>query len=207
MTTTSDDNIQTEPRITSEKQLINESSASNTYRLCMSYEANQKNIKETYKNKYVKNYISTNPEKIYIYIMPETLSNSIIFDTPDQTCFKPTQPINVIYDGADHLYQAFSLRGEERALLKCPTPARALNSNDQSSAVCEQFIVFYVSFLFLVLFSFFWFFFQNSIHYLNAHTLTTGFEWYQTKLNKQDLDTHTWLYIPRRERGRSLGKH
>lgn len=140
LTAISDNNIQTEPRITLEKQLINESSASNTYCLCMSYETNQKNKKETYKNKYVKNYISTNPEKIYI--MPETISNSIIFDTPEQTCFKPTQPINVIYDGADHLYQAFSLRGEERALLKCPTPAHALNSKDQSSAVCEQFILF-----------------------------------------------------------------
>lgn len=136
--------------------------------------------------------------------MPETISNSIIFDTPEQTCFKPTQPINVIYDGADHLYQAFSLRGEERALLKCPTPAHALNSKDQSSAVCEQFILFYVSFLFFWSFFHFFgfvleFFFQNSIHYLNAHTLTTGFEWYQTKLNKQDLHTHMASYSQERK--------
>lgn len=73
----------------------------------------------------------------------------------------------------------------------------------KSSAVCEQFILFYVSFLFLVLFSFFWFcfrgFFQNPIHYLNAHTLTTGFEWYQTKLNKQDLHTHMASYSQERK--------
>lgn len=169
MTTTSDNNIQTEPRITLEKQLINESSASNTYCLCMSYETNQKNIKETYKNKYVKNYISTNPEKIYI--MPETISNSIIFDTPEQTCFKPTQPINVIYDGADHLYQAFSLHGEERMSNSstCIKLKKLRVLQCVSSLFFSMLVFFFWSF-----FHFFWFcfrvFFQNPIHYLNAHT-------------------------------------